>query len=370
MNRNLFFLLPSLPKTPAGGYKIAYQYADFFANLGYKVHLVYPYAKSDFLSNKTYSFLFRLKTFIGFYYRNFRNQLDFSYWYQFKNQITNHIVFSLSPKFINKLFSPDSIIFATAVQTAYDAFNIKKTPDKNKFYLIQDFENWNGKSDDFVYNSYKLPLTKIVISKWLQKEVEKAGSTATIIPNGLNFDYFKLTTPISERKPTEIAMLYHTDERKRCCDSMAALDIVKKQIPDLHVSIFGTPDKPKDLPEWYSYYKTPDQETHNKIYNDAAIFVAASEREGWALPPAEAMQCGAALACTEIGVFSDYAVNEKYALLSPVYDVKALADNILRLIQNNDLRIKLAKDGNNFIQQFTQENANSKIKELVETTIY
>ena len=77
---------------------------------------------------------------------------------------------------------------------------------------------------------------------------------------------------------------------------MKALETVKKEIPDLHVTMFGTPDRPQNLPEWYSYYKCPDRETHNKILNDTAVFVAASNLEGFGLTVGESMICGCAVA--------------------------------------------------------------------------
>ena len=210
-----------------------------------------------------------------------------------------------------------------------------------------------------------LPLNKIVISNWLKKCVESTGASCVLIENMLDFDYFKLSNPIKNREATEIAMLYHIDDRKRCVDSMAALEIVKKCYPKLHVAIFGVPTKPNNLPEYYTYYQTPNKETHNKIYNTASIFIAASTKEGWALPPAEAMQCGCAVCCTSIDSF-EYAQHNKTALLSPIYDVEALAKNIIKLIENDSLRFSIAHTGNEYIQRFTKEAAFSKMKDFVE----
>lgn len=362
--KKITFLLPGQPEHPIGGYKIAYQYADLFADSGYQVQIIYPYVNYDFFKKKDISIFLKLKFFMGFYYRRFRKQISIKNWYKFRNEISDKFVFLISPFFCKKLKESD-IIFATSVETAYALNSFKKLPDSKKFYLIQDFENWRSNTDDYCYNSYNFPFTKIVISKWLQERVEQTGNTATVIPNALDFEYFTLSNPIENRKPTEVAMLYHLDDRKRCCDAMAALEIVKKDIPELHVAIFGTPEKPENLPEWYTYYQTPDKETHNSIYNNAAIFVAASMKEGWALPPAEALQCGAALACTDIGGFKDYAIPDETALVSPVYNVRALADNIIKLITNNELRIKIAKNGNNYIQQFTWEKSFSLMQEVI-----
>lgn len=366
--KKIAFILPGRGLKPIGGFKIAYQYADYFAEIGYEVHLIYNYTNIFSFNSKSYSLIYKMRVFLGFCLRKILCKLELSNWFNFKNEIHKDILFCYKPFFFKKYKNYD-VIFATAVETAYVLNDLGYIPNKKKFYLIQDFENWKGNTDSFVYNSYKFPITKIVISKWLQERVKKTGNSATIIPNGLDFDYFKLTNPIENRKSIEVSMLYHLDDRKRCCDSISALEIVKKQIPDLHVTMFGVPQKPDNLPDWYSYYQTPDKKTHNFIYNNSAIFLAASEKEGWALPPAEAMQCGAALVCTDIGGFADYAISNKTALISPVYDINALAQNLIRLIKNNELRIKLAKTGYKFIQQFTTESANLKIKTLVEKTI-
>lgn len=236
---------------------------------------------------------------------------------------------------------------------------------KNGFYLIQDFENWRGVSDEQVFASYRFSLNKIAIAPWLVEKVNSVEESARLIPNGFDFNYFTLNASIENRHPYEIAMLYHLDNRKRCEDSFAALNIVKSKIPELHVLIFGVSDKPENLPDWYTYYQQPNRETHNYIYNTASIFIAASEAEGMALPPAEAMQCGAALCCTDIQGFALYAKQGETALLSKVYDVNALSDNILKLIENNELRIRIAKNGNRFIQQFTWEKATESFKEYL-----
>lgn len=58
--------------------------------------------------------------------------------------------------------------------------------------------------------------------------------------------------------------------------------------------------------------------------------------------------------------------NEQTGLLSPVFDIEKLAENILRLIQSDHLRIRIAKQGNEFIQQFTWEKAYNSFKRILE----
>ena len=183
--------------------------------------------------------------------------------------------------------------------------------------------------------------------------------------NGFDFNYFRLTNPIDSRSPYEVALLYHKDNRKRCVDALSALNIVKKNIPQLHVTLFGTPEQP-DLPEWCSYFRCPDKQTHNQIYNNASIFVAASDYEGFGLTVGESMICGCAVACTDNGGFSCMVHHNQTGLLSPIYDTKTLAENIIKLINDHELRIRLAKAGNEYIRQFTWERAYSQFKEILQ----
>lgn len=365
--RQLLILLPGKDINPIGGYKVAYQYADYLSQK-YDVHILYNHISEEFFKSVKHSMINLLKVIRKFIIYVIKKTLKLYHageWYNFNNKVKKDFVFIFKPYAFRK-YNKDSIVFATAITTSYSLSNIKRFNKKNCFYLIQDYEKWNGATDEYVMNSYKLGLNNIVISDWLEDIVKSTENPAYKLYNGLDFEYFKMTNPIENRKPYEVAMLYHLDDRKRCVDSFEALKIVKEKIPELHVNIFGTPDKPDFLPEWYTYYKTPNKEQHNFIYNTAAIFVAASDKEGFGLTPAEAMLCGSAVVCTEAGGFLTFAKNNETALTSPVLNPKTLAENIIKLIQDNNLRITIAINGHEFIKQFTMERAYNTLDKIIE----
>ena len=359
--QHLAFFLPSKEKGPVGGYKIVYEYANKFVAEGYNVSIIYPYVSANYNIGK--NLVSKIKFILGFCIRKLKRTLFPNEWFKLDSKIKKKHISKFTDKYIKK-FNKYTII-ATAIRTAFELNDAKTIPTKQKYYFIQDFESW-GISDEEVYNSYRLPLKKITIAPWLQERVKQVGHDALLIPNGFDFEYFKLTNPIEKRCPTEVAMLYHEDDRKRCVDSMAALEEVKKKIPDLHVTMFGTPERPSNLPEWFTYYQCPDRETHNAVYNNAAIFVAASKAEGFGLTVGEAMICGCSITCTNNGGFSCMAIHDKTALLSPVFDVESLAHNIITLIKDDNLRIRLAKTGNEYIKQFTWEQAFNLFKKAIE----
>ena len=77
------------------------------------------------------------------------------------------------------------------------------------------------------------------------------------------------------------------------------------------------------------------------------------------------MACGCALVSTAYkGVF-EYASNEN-AMLSPINDSYALAENIIRLIENNELRFKLAHKGSEDLKAFSLNLAVDKFEEIIE----
>ena len=161
-------------------------------------------------------------------------------------------------------------------------------------------------------------------------------------------------------------MLWHKDERKRTQDAVAALRMVRSRFPKLHVIAFGVPDEPRDLPEWITYVQKPDRKKHNEIYNRASIFVASSEQEGWGLTPCEAMICGAAVVCTDIGGYREFAENDVTALMSPVRNPQMLALNIIRLIEDDALRIRLAMNGRDLIRRFTWDRSVDELLKMLE----
>jgi L-malate glycosyltransferase len=144
------------------------------------------------------------------------------------------------------------------------------------------------------------------------------------------------------------------------------LSIVKSRYPGLRAILFGTPRRPESIPAWIHYCGNPSpSELIGWIYNGSSIFVCASWAEGFALPPAEAMACGCAVATTDCGGVREFAEHEVTALLSPPRDPEALARNILHLLEDDGLRQQLAHAGHRRIQSFTWERSTDQLEQFI-----
>ena len=259
-------------------------------------------------------------------------------------------------------------VCATAVETAYYLNAVLADSLCKKFYFIQDYEVWGKNNDEYVQKSYTFPFQKIVIAPWLHEKVNLVGEKSELIYNGFDFNYFFLKNNIEERSSLEISMLYHKAAHKCTEDAIKALKIVHEKYPKIHVSAFGTPLPPNNLPSWITYSRMPDKKKLNEIYNTSSIYIAASETEGFGLTVGESMICGNAVCCTDNAGFTCMVKNKETGLTSPVRAPESLAENIEHLIEDKDFRIKLAQKGNEYIRSFTWEKSFEKFLNLVEIT--
>lgn len=363
MSRSVYFLMPGKDNGPVGGFKVVYEYANRLVKDGWDVSIVYPLVgdwRQLWINFKTspYQTFRRLLSSIGAVFRHKKLR---GTWATIDARIKS-VYPILIALWLFFRTSHNAYFIATYVTTA---MTLAKSRKKNVYWFIQAKENWDWISESRLYAEYRNRLVKFAVSEWLIDEVQKAGGQARCLPNGFDFNKFHLLTPIENRKSTEVVILYHTQSVKRTGDLLEALTLVKQRVPKLHVLAFGTSGSPQNLPKWVDYVQKPRSELHNQIYNTGAIYAAASDGEGFGLTVGEAMICGLAVACTNSGGFTIMAKDKKTALLSPVRSPQALADNIIRLIENRALRERVARNGNQFIQQFTWDKSYKILLEIL-----
>lgn len=349
------FIFPHPVPGATGGYKVIFEYANRLVAEGHKINIIY--GGSLFFSQKT--MYFKLTNCIRYIQKQIQGYSCRS-WFPIDKRIKEHLTLSLNYRHV-----PKSDIYVCT--SPYTAMYVKDYPTDKKFYFIQDYEKWGNITDDILRDTYHYPLRKITISNWLLSIITQEEKEACeLIINGFDQKDFRQYIPIDKKRKLEVTMLYHTMERKDCQCGFDALYIVKQKYPMLKVNLFGVPPRPQELPDWYHYYQSPDKATLNRIYNEAAIFIGTSQVEGWGLTIGEAMLCEAAVACTDNPGYLEMAKDNVTALVSPIKDSKALAENIIRLIENDELRTRIAQTGHEFISHFTWEASYKKLKKVLE----
>lgn len=351
--KKISFLVYGTPRHPVGGTKVLFTYANLLVSAGNEVSILCYQKKSAYnsFSNNTrdlIKFLFKKSL-----------QLEYPRWFPLNENCCVKYVWSISDRLLKKF----DVCIASSIMTAYSLERVKFSG--RKLYFVQGFENWHPFSEQDVYDSYKFPFTKIAISDWLYDHIKKVDDNVVLIENGFDFDRFKLTSDIGDRQKYTVCMLNHSDLRKRCADVFRALSVLKEKYPSLKVFAFGVPSRPKNLPDWYEYYQCPNTELHNYIYNASSIFVNASEQEGWGLTVGEAMICGCAVVCADNLGHRIMAHDNETALVFAPHDVDAIVSKVSLLFEDDELRKKIAKNGNEFIQKYTWCNSYNKFSDLI-----
>lgn len=356
--KTIAVLVTGVAWKPLGGLKVIYEYANKLTDEGATINIYYS-VSSDF---GQYNFKLRLKSFIKFIYFKFFKDFKCRNWFKLDGKIKEHLVWKLTEDSIGE----HDCYIATTVQSAVFLSKFLRVDNLKKFYFIQGFENWSyGITDDMVYESYRYPMNKIVIANWLKDKVSEVGHTCSFVPNGFDSNKYYISNAINNRTRTSICMMYNTKLSKGCNDCFKALEVVKNEVPTINVNIFGIPPRPDFLPDWYNYVQLPSPQQLRELYNDSAIFVGASHSEGWGLTIGEAMMCGCAVACTDNAGYMEMAHNNETALVSRTKHPDELAENILRLLRNDELRKKLATRGNAFIQSLDSVSSYNKFKKAI-----
>lgn len=347
------FILPFAGNKPIGGFKIVYEYANRLAEKNHMINLIHP----------SYTFkesaLKNLKYLLSYYKRKMDKSYNPDNWFQLNPKVN-----SMWIREINNDNIPDAdVLIATAWRTVTCSQKLNDSKGE-KFYFIQHYETWNGPEDE-VNATWKMPFKKIVIAEWLKEIAESMGEKAYYIPNAFDFSEFGMDISPEKRDGKKVMMLYNKLEFKGSDYGLNAFKKLKDQFPELEIILFGVPQKPEGLPGWMTYYRTPERKLLRQLYNEACVFVSPSLAEGFPLPPAEAMMCGAALACSDIGGHREYAIEGETALLFKPKDVDGIVTVVKKLLLDNEFRINLAKKGNEFIKQFTWTRAADEFENVL-----
>ena len=354
------FILPFYSVRPIGGLKVVYEYANQLAARGHDVSVIHPRSMRNI--DPVRGSLHKLHNAALDTRNRFAPRMGLK-WQSLDRRVRILIVPEATAEHI-----PDAdAVFATAWQTAGYVREYSARKGK-KFYLVMDFDPWIA-SQEALEKTWTWPLRKITISNWLYEKVSAAGcppSDVVNIPIGVSFDQFHLTNDIGNR-PKKILMLYSSSPSKGSELGLRALALCREAHPDLQVTLFGPTmrRRPASLPAWARYGGNVTNERLRTLYNESRIYVCSSFAEGFALPPAEAMACGCAVAATDCGGIREFAVNDVNALLSAPGDADALARNIIRLLEDDQWRVRLAIAGHQSISRFSWETAANTLEELI-----
>jgi len=251
----------------------------------------------------------------------------------------------------------------------FTTFPVHRSGKGKPFYHMQHFEPLffdDPRLQKKAEETYYLPLTKIANSSWLKKTVlEKTGSEAHLVLHGLNHEKFypRRTQPGAHKK--RIVAYGSQREWKGTPDLLEAIELVKKQRNDTELILYGSGSITYTRPGVnYTFLKGLTDDELAGLYSSADVVACPSWYESFPLPPLEGMACGAPVITTSIGT-EDYAINGETALVVPPRDPKKMAEAILELLKNEDLRERLKRAGPKKAKEFTWDKTTDTIDSIL-----
>ncbi|MDJ0843663.1 glycosyltransferase family 4 protein [Crocosphaera sp.] len=206
---------------------------------------------------------------------------------------------------------PDAdIVVATWWETAEWVNNLSSAKGA-KVYFIRHHEVHDYLPVERVKATYKLPLHKVTISRWLVElmKTEYGDRNVSLVPNSINCDKY-YSSPRNKQLTPTVGMMYSKQHWKGCDLSIEAFNLAKKEIDTLIMVAFGSeePLSSLPLPTGTKYFKNPPQEKIKDIYAQCDVWLFGSRVEGFGRPILEAMACRTPVIGTPAGAAPDLII--------------------------------------------------------------
>ena len=233
---------------------------------------------------------------------------------------------------------PDAdVVVATWWETA-EWVNVLPQRKGAKAYLIQHHEVlFDGQPRERVAATWRLPLHKIVISKWLRDVArqEYGQADVSLVPNSVDIEQFNAPPRQKQFRPT-VGMLYHTFSKFKACDlALEVVRRVKADIPQLKLVVLGISRCGRSCRcPTERYTRSSQAKIRSEIFMGSAMCgCAPSHSEGFGLTVLEAMACRCPAVSTRVGGPMDFIADGVNGFLTEVKEVAGLTRRVREVLE-------------------------------------
>lgn len=350
-------LLPFFSETPIGGFKVQYEYANRLAERGHEVTILHPCTVESPAGWKARVAQLAKRG------RELLEDRSTVRWHPLREEVRLLSVPDLREKFI----PPAEVTVATGWATA-EMLKTYSARAGAKFQIVYDYELWMEAEPSVrrrmsrAFNSgQRVISTSPAVGEML---AESGVRPVAYIPCGVDFETYGVDVPIEERAWGTIGFPVRAQQSKGTADALESLKLLRARHGDaLRIEAFG-PRELDGLPEWVRAVWFPTDAQLRSFYNSISIFVFPSHYEGWGLPGVEALACGASLVAADSGGSREYGIHERTALVVPRARPDLLAGAVERLLADDEMRRRLARQGNAHVRQYTWASAVDALESL------
>ena len=195
---------------------------------------------------------------------------------------------------------------------------------------------------------------------------------------GVDLDSYKDIYVRKFERPT-VCFIGRWVDYKRVDDLIKAINIVKKDIPNIQLKLIGSGPEENKLKGLVKELNLEDNvdfvgfvekyQDVMKILKRSHVFSLPSIVEGQGIVTVEAMACGVPYVNSRIGPTVEITDNGKGGLLFEPKNYGKLATQLLRLFQDKDLYVKCVKEEKKLVKNFDWKNLAKEIENVYKDVI-
>jgi glycosyltransferase involved in cell wall biosynthesis len=239
---------------------------------------------------------------------------------------------------------PDADVVVYPADMADAAAVLALPPQKGRPVLY--FQGFGTPGSSVVEANLAVAGEAVASARWLVDVADAAGVACVHVPYGLDRNVFAPGPPSAERGPV-VTMMTHRLDWKGLEDGLEAVALVRAARPDAEPVLFGV--EPVDGVG--TFHLSPSRDAVAELLRASAVHIVSSWEEGFGMPGAEALACGAALATADTKGSRDYAVHDRTALVSPPREPRLLAEHVLALLDDPVRRSSLTAAGQRHVHR-------------------
>lgn len=260
------------------------------------------------------------------------------------------------------------ILVATSWSTTFQTVQINA---KHKCYFVQSDETrFHEYGNDFYHItrlSYLMNFHYLTEARWIQQWLlDNFDKKAMLIPNGLDKDIFHPMSPLAE-KNSKFRILLEGSIGLPYKGMKEAFEVVRGLDAEVWcVSSFGKPE-----PSWKcdKFFEQVPITKMSEIYSSCDILLKLSRVEGFFGPPLEMMACGGTCVVGKVTGYDEYIEDGVNALVVNPNDIQGARLAVQQLMDDENLRKRLQKNGQETARQWRWETSIDKLEEYFKDII-
>ncbi len=206
-----------------------------------------------------------------------------------------------------------------------------------KAYFVQGHEVYPWLAQERSRATYRLPMHKIVVARWLARTMAEAygDHDVDVVHNSVDHRQF-FAAPRGRQPVPTVGLLYSSVPLKGFDTALHALRLLRERVPVLRTVCFGSERPPAGAMAGIAYSLHPPQHALRELYAACDVWLTASRVEGFNLTAMEAMACRTPVVSTRTGWPEEAIVDGRNGALADVDDAPGLAAAAQRFLELPD----------------------------------